>query len=256
MSRVGAFASIAAVALAPAFTAAAQAPVVAGGVRADGIAAVVGGTAPARGVDVVLHSDVELRARIRLSGEAEGQPATVRLTEAQRRGALDEIVGEVLIAREADRIQVTEPGQEDVRAQRAKIAEMAGGPERLDRLLRAIGATKQEIDKIAERRALVNAFLRANLEGSTVVTDGEVERAYETGQHPFVDQPLEEAREPLRAWIARRALDRAVGRWVGVLRARTELRVMARYGSDLADAQAPTAVFDREKPQPPRGATE
>lgn len=250
MSRSGALAAIVPAVLLLGTPAHAETPVVAGGVRADGIAAVVGGTAPGRGVDVVLHSDVELRARIRLSGEGGGGPATARLTEERRRLALDEIVGEVLIAREADRIQVTEPDEADVQSQLAKLEELAGGQERLDRLLRAIGATQREVRKTAERRALVDAFLRANLEGTTVVTEAEVERIYRTGEHPFVDRPLEEARAPLRAWVARRALERAVRRWVGVLRARTELRVMARYGSELAEAREATAIGPREKPQP------
>ena len=41
-------------------------------VRLDGLAAVVGGEGPGPGVDVILRSDVELRARIALSGRTRG----------------------------------------------------------------------------------------------------------------------------------------------------------------------------------------
>jgi hypothetical protein len=34
----------------------------------------------------------------------------------------------------------------------------------------------------------------------------------------------------LRAWLRRRAIERAVAHWVSVLRARTTIRVVASYG--------------------------
>jgi hypothetical protein len=63
----------------------------------------------------------------------------------------------------------------------------------------------------------------------TVITDAEVERVYESGEHPFGDQPLTEVTAQLRALIARQAVDRAVRRWVSVLRARTAVTVLVEY---------------------------
>jgi hypothetical protein len=75
----------------------------------------------------------------------------------------------------------------------------------------------------------VSAFLRANLEGATVVSDAQIERVYEGGAHPFVDRPLEDVREPLRVWIAQRVLRRDVRRWIEVLRSRTTVRLVAEW---------------------------
>lgn len=87
-------------------TSRADAPVVAGGVRADGIAAVIGGSAPGPSVDVILRSDVELRARIALSGQSERATGFEPLPLPLLRAALDQLVGEALIAREAERVRV------------------------------------------------------------------------------------------------------------------------------------------------------
>lgn len=196
--------------------------------RVEGVAAWVGGTGPGSGSVVVLRSDVELRARLRLSGRMDRLP-TAPLPRALLAVALDEIVGEVLIALEADRLRAARPGASDIERERAQLSEQAGGAARLTELMRFLGADRSEIDAIAERRAYVDGFLRANLEGSTVVSDAQVQRAYDAGEHPFVGRPLDDVREVLRAWLAREILERDVRRWVEVLRSRTPVRVVARW---------------------------
>ena len=52
----------------------ADAPIVPGGVRADGIAAIVGGEAPGPGIELILRTDVSLLARIAMTGRL-GTPA-------------------------------------------------------------------------------------------------------------------------------------------------------------------------------------
>jgi len=199
--------------------------------RVDGIAALVGGAAPGRGVTTILRSDVELRARIALAGEAPDQPLPIGpLPGSLLRASLDEVIGEILIAREAERVRVALPAGARVARERARLAESAGGAERLRDLLRALGASPDEIETIARRRALVTTFLEANLEGTTVVTDAVVEQTYAAGGHPFEDQPLDQVLEQLRAYLARQAIDHAVGRWVTVLRERTPLRILTSFG--------------------------
>ena len=212
----------------------ADAPVTPGGVRADGIVAVVGGTAPGPGVDVVLSSDVELRARIALSSRVAGSAASVPLPGDLRAAALEQIVGELLIAREAERVRVASPTEAELRAERDRLEAEAGSADRLRALMRRLGAGQEELAAVVRRRALVGGFMRANLEGITVVTDAEIDRAYAAGDHPFADRPLPEVREGLRAWLSRLALDRAVRRWIGVLRARTPVTVMVRFEGGAA----------------------
>jgi hypothetical protein len=197
-------------------------------VRAEGIAALVGGTAPGPGVVVVLRSDVVLRARIALAGRTEQLP-TGAIPDPLLAAALDEIVGEVLIAREADRLRAPRPSGEEIARERQRVESDAGGAQRLGELLRATSAGQAEVDAIARRRAYVSAFLRANLEGSTIVSDAEVQRAFDRGEHPFTGRALDEVREPLRAWIAQRTLERDVRRWIEVLRSRTAVRVLASW---------------------------
>lgn len=193
----------------------------------DGIAALVGGATPGPSVDVILRSDAELRARIHLAGQRPTDPITIApLPPALVRAALDEIVGELLIAREAARVRVRAPTPSDLARERQRLADECGGAPRLAEVLRVVGARAAEVDVVAQRRALVGAFLVANLEGTAQITDAEVERAYAEPDHPFVGQPLADVREELRAWLARRALQTAVARWVALLRARTTVRVL------------------------------
>ncbi len=189
---------------------------------AEALVAIVGAETPDEHADLVLLSDVDLRARLDLG------PAGARVAPppALYAATLDEILGEILIAREASRLHAAEPSDEDVRVQRARLAATLGGEAAMEELLTRVGAGAAEIDAIARRRAVVEAFLRANLEGTTQVTDARVEEAFAAGEHPFAGMTFEEAHEPLRAWLAMRALSSDVARWVEVLRQRTPVRVL------------------------------
>lgn len=199
------------------------------GTAAEGVAAVVGaGKASSLGI-VLLRSDVELRARLELAKAGERAALGEPLTEAQLKGSLLLLVGEALIERESERVRVAAPKPSDVARERQRIAESVGGAARLAELLAVAGATAGEIDAMAKRRAVVSTFLRANLEGVTEVTDAEARRAYEAGAHPFGKRPFAAIREPLKAWLTKRVLDEAVGRWVAVLQTRIPVQVFVPY---------------------------
>jgi hypothetical protein len=196
--------------------------------RLDGIAALVGGATPGPGTRVILRSDVELRARLGLAGQSE-QITPGPLPDALLVAVLDEIIGEELISREADRLRAAPPSDGEIARERERLIASSGGQERVDALLRAMDGSQAEIDAIARRRAYVAAFLRANLEGSAVIGDAQIDRVYESGNHPFVGHPLADVREPLRAWIVQRRVRRDVRRWVEVLRGRSTVRVIATW---------------------------
>lgn len=198
---------------------------------AEALVAIVGAETPQEGTDLVLLSDVDLRARLDLG------PSTLAVepTRALYAATLDEIVGEMLIAREALRLRASEPGEAEVAAQRERLVAAVGGSRVLDVLLDRLGADASEIDRIARRRAVVEAFLRANLEGTTDVSDARVEEVFAGGDHPFAGMSLEQAREPLRAWLAVRALSEDVARWVAVLRQRTVVRVLVSLDGESLD---------------------
>jgi hypothetical protein len=197
--------------------------------RLDGLAAVIGGRAPGPGVDAVLQSDVELRARIAWSARGTGEPATDPLPAGLLKAALQEIIGEQLIAREARRVQAATPSLADIERERRRLVASAGGGERLQALLSALSASPEEVDAIARRRALVGAFLSANLEGVAVVTDAEAERVYEEEKSEFEGRDRASVLDELRGRLSREALDRTIERWVAVLGSRTPVRVYVSY---------------------------
>lgn len=199
-------------------------------VRIDGVAAVIGerGESP----DVVLRSDVELRARIELSGQV-GAPFVGPLSPAVLQASLQEMIGEHLIAREARRVQAARPGPAELAGERRRLTTTAGGQQTLDALLQALGANPAELTAVVERRALVAAFLKANLEGATVVTDAEVAREYDAHADRFADVDRAQALARIRNELARDVLHRTIQRWVTVLRARTAVRVYAAYTSGV-----------------------
>ena len=196
-------------------------------VRAEGIAALVG-SSTAGGPAALLRTDVSLRARLALAGRATRLPVGP-LPEALLAATLEELIGEVLIVREADRLRTTQPTVEEVEREQARLELEAGGADRVAALLSQVGAEPSEVAVIARRRAYVQVFLRANLEGSTVVSDAQVQRVYESEEHPFGGRPLEEVQDLLRAWIAQGALMRDVRRWVEVLRSRSTVQVLAEW---------------------------
>ena len=201
-------------------------------VHVEGIAAVVGARAPGEGADVILRSDVDLRARMHMAGRDPERPLDQLPSPGLLQAVLEELIGEYLLAREALRLRLT-PGRAAVARERAQLQALAGGAERLDHLLAMFHASRSEIEQAAMRRARVQTFLAANLEGVAEITDGELQSAYDAGGHPFAGRPLEEVRDVLRAWLARRAVQQSVRRWVSVLRSRTPVRI---YASSIGDA--------------------
>lgn len=197
-------------------------------IRVEGVAAAIGGTATER-ADVILLSDVELRARLALLGRDPEQALHRELPRGLLSAALRELIGEHLIAREAERVQIAQPTAAGVAEERLRTLISAGGLERVTALLEQLGASASELDASAERRALVGAFLRANLEGTTVITDREIDEGIASGGVRYAGVPPQVARAEVRAQLSRAALGRNIERWVRVLRARVPVRIYAAF---------------------------
>lgn len=194
----------------------------------DGVAAVIGGSSAGPDVDVILRSDVELRARMLLSGER-GRVVEDPIPGYWLAQALEQMIGESLIAREAERVRIATPTLADQRAERMHIEQLSGGAQPLATLMALMRVSQAELDQIVKRRALVAVFLTANLDRVTVITDAEIERAYEAAHSQLGGRSLDEVRELLRAQLAREAMQSTVAQWVTTLRTRTTVRVVADY---------------------------
>jgi hypothetical protein len=210
-------------------------------VRVDGIAAIVGGAEANEGQRTILRSDVELRARLSLLGHDVTHALLGELPASLLAATLDELLGEQLIATEAERVEIAKPSPNEIARERRNIEHEAGGRRAVLQLLGRLDATESELDTMAARRALISAFLRANLEGVTIVTENEIDarlRGEGARTSPPPPSAADEAdaspsaietREEARAAIAKEALTRNVERWVRVLRARTRVRVLANF---------------------------
>ncbi len=195
--------------------------------RADGLAALVGGSVPGPQVDIILRSDVELRARLRLSGQASGALPTGPLPQSLFEASLNEIVGEYLIAREAVRLRIAKPAPAKVEEEKRRIEQTAGGRDRLQSLLKTLSVSQDEIEKIAQRRALVAAFLSLNLADVTIISDAQIERAMRQTDKSVKQEDKTITNEELRARLAREAIDQTIARWIKVLRARTPVYIFS-----------------------------
>lgn len=199
-------------------------------VRIDGVAAYVGGSSPGEGVRVILLSDVELRARLSLFNAGAGPEALSDiLTPELLSATLAELLGESLIAIEALRLGLAAPTAGAIRDQRARLAAAGRGERVFQELIEALDIGLEEIEDIARQRAVVGAFLAANLEGMLDVSESELVRAYETEEHPFQGLPFAAERAHFAAWLQQKRLQEAVGRWVVSLRERIPHRVLVTF---------------------------
>lgn len=196
-------------------------------VRIDGVAAVVGGAAPGPTTIVIWRSDVALRARLALLRSRSLAVALGPVPSAVLSASLSELLGEGLIALEARRLNLEAPSEEEREAERERLLAAAGPDVRT--LLRTLGVGERELTHWIERRAIVSAFLAANLEGTLDVSDMELERLFRAEPHPYQGEPFAAARDRFARWLERQRTEAAVRRWVDTLAQRTPHRVFARY---------------------------
>ena len=195
----------------------------------DGVAAVLGGSEPGEPTRTILRSDVELRARLSLLARDAERGLFGELPGSLLAATLDELLGEQLIAAEAERVQIAQPRRADVLREQQAIVNEAGGRRVVAQLLGRLDAADAEFEAMARRRALIGAFLRANLEGATVVTEDQINERLRVEAARYAGIEPAKARVIVRAAIAKAALARNIERWVRVLRARTRVRVFSIF---------------------------
>ena len=196
-------------------------------VRVDGLAAVVGGAEQGDPERIILRSDVELRARLLLLKHDPERGLFGELPASLLSATLEELIGEQLIAAEAERVQIAAPRGSEIAREREAMEREAGGHRLVAQLFGRLDASASELDDMARRRAVVGAFLRANLEGASMVSEAEIDARLRADAAKYAGVDPAQARAVVRAAIAKLALARNVERWVRMLRARTRVRVFA-----------------------------
>lgn len=196
----------------------------------DGIAAIVGAAVPSRDSEVILRSDVDLRARILLLGRGGVETLDRNLPDALLAEVLRSLIDEALILYEARRIDLPHPSEAEIARERARLVSAAGGEARLRALKERFDVSEAELMQIARRRARVVGFLAAHLGDEGIVTEQALRERFESGDHPFVGLSFEDAAAGLQLMIRDERVSQAVADWVRVLRERVKIVIRARYG--------------------------
>ena len=199
------------------------------GERLDGLVAVVGALAPGPQVVSIFRSDVELRGRMAILRERAVALALGPVPANVLRASLAELMGEALIAVEAARLNLAPPTALALADERARLLGTGERGSAARELLRALGVSARELSAWVERRAIVNGFLQANLEGTLEIGSTELEREFQRGAHPFTGQSFEQARPLFAAWLSQQRMEEAVQRWVQSLTQRTPHRVLVQF---------------------------
>ena len=132
-------------------------------VPVDRIAAVVEFPDAEGDVRIVLASTVEAIARMRVVERRSPDLLWAPLTGEFLAAVLDEVVNEILLYREAERLGLDRVSAEGIEDERARSAARFVEAERFQALVDAYGLSEAELREIFVRRRVVREFLAANV---------------------------------------------------------------------------------------------
>ncbi len=191
---------------------------------------VIVGAAGQRGneVEIVTAYELEVEARLILAERfhrvdaAAAQPLTERLLERVR----DMLIEHLLIVSEATRLELVSLSDEEIGTVRRDLEQRLGGEGNLDLFRDAVDAPEDLIEAIIQRRALVESFVRQNIQPAARVSTADIDEAYREGEHPFGDRPLEEIRTFLEAYLTARRQTQRLRQWLDDARRRNRVRII------------------------------
>ena len=170
-----------------------------------------------------LQIDEELRVTAMLNHK----PVVRGLEE--RRDAADRLVEQLLIKTEMDLSRYPLPGSADVDKYLQQIEEAGGGATEFEKTLSSFHLTMETVRRHLELQLMELRFIDFRFRPDTVVTDGDVERAYQRQaaawkqSHSGPAPGLEASREPLRAMLTEEHTDAALETWLGESRKRVDI---------------------------------
>ena len=178
--------------------------------------------------EVVTRFELDVETRLVLSERARSLGAVAAEPPSTLVSAvLRTIVDQILIRREAERLELASVSDDEVARERAALESRLGGPGSLDRFGEMTGAPAGLIDAIVRRRATVARFIARNVALAVRVTDAEVAAAYAAGDHPFAGRPFDEVRDEVEAYVVALRQQQRLAEWLRDLRRRSRVRVLA-----------------------------
>jgi hypothetical protein len=142
----------------------------------------------------------------------------VRIVEAlkgiPRKEAVEALVDEYLMAREAAQVQQSDPGAEEI--EKALTQLVARWPES------AGPAPADALKEVARRQLRIVKYIEFRFRAKALVADAAVREAYEGEEH--AGESFEAAAPAIRARLERRRVDEEVEAWVKELRGAAEIR--------------------------------
>jgi hypothetical protein len=175
--------------------------------------------------EVVTLFELLVEARLLVAERARSvDVAAVEPPERLLRAVLRVLVDQILIRREAARLELASVSDEDVGRERRTVETRLGGPGSIDRFTASTGAPPELLEATIRRRATVARFVARNVALAVRVTDAEVEAAHREGGHPFEGRPLEEVRDEMEALLVARRQRQRLDEWLRDLRRRSRVR--------------------------------
>lgn len=191
-------------------------------VGAEGGAVVVDRIVAVVDEDPIFLSDVE---RFLALGNISPEPGI----DKPRRRALDRLIDQRLRFHEVERHGFIPVSAEELDAQLEALTQRLGGPEALERRLAEAGIDRERLRYLLSRQLRVSRYIEERL-GPRIFVDLEDVRAYYEGE--LADEmvrrgeslpPLDEVREPIRALLRERRLNREIEVWTAELRERADV---------------------------------
>lgn len=181
----------------------------------------------------VLASDVSLTLRYELVARGAPSPLTVPVDVSVSRAILEQVIGERLLERQAERAADPPPSVEEIAEERARMLGRLGSIGGVVPLVRAVGLRPSDFEALVRRRVVVSRYLQRHLARSVEPSEAELRAAYEeerVGAFRAEGVPFAVARAEIREALLRAGYPRAVRNYLRSVASRVRIRLWTSEG--------------------------
>jgi len=172
-------------------------------------------------------TELQIDEELRVTAMLNHKPVVRSLEE--RRDAADRLVEQLLIKQEMDLSRYPLPGPADVGKYLKQIVDSNGGTADFDKMLASYNLTVETMRRHLELQLMELRFIDFRFRPDTVVSDSDVEAAYQRQvaawkqSHSEEPPTFEASRETLRAMLLEEHTDAAMNTWLGESRKRVNI---------------------------------